>query len=214
VKHAVKAVVEIVRLAIAVLVYVKIEPSVTDFFPAGLEYVAVAVAGLIGAGLTFLVLWLLVPFSTVSLTFVDYATRVAIDGPTIEMNVPPDTANVARYDVNYDFASGGLIARWIAHCAVKRGLTMDLGFKVFEVLSENGNSVEVGDVTRVKLEGDLPNDDLWTWASLSFSTHDVPTNARPRVLRTLNIGGDSKFQWFYRIFIRTTSTISRPGSSV
>jgi hypothetical protein len=209
VKNAVKTVAEIVRLAIAVFVYVRIEPSFIDFFPKGLEFWAQAAAALVGAGLTFLLLWLVVPFSTVALTFTNYATRVAIDGPTIEMNVAPHTKNFARYDVNYEFASGGLIARWIARCAVKRGLALDLEFPIVEVLTENGDSTDVGKVTRVKLEGALPNNDLWVWTSLSFSTLDVPTNARPRVIRTLNVSGGTKFQWFYRIFIRTTSTVSK-----
>ena len=205
-RHAAQTIIEVIRLAVAVVVYQLIEPTFLKVSPEGFEILGQAGAAVAGALITLGLSWVAVPISFIELEFTDYVTRATIAGPVLELAARPNTKKVARFDVNYNFVGGGLIGRAIVAKAVKRGMCVDLKIKKLELSTENGDTFEVADVTRAKLDEDAPARGLWKFGSLSFATGGISTNSNADVKVTLNI--DSKAAWIYRQFIRVSSAIT------
>lgn len=171
----VTTIVEVVRLALAVLVYVWIEPTLTKVFhPA--DFIGMLVAAVISATVLLLLSALLVPSSEARIDVENFTNGSAVAGPVTEIEAPPMTDWVRSWQLNIHLECTSPTGRWIANRLTVDGLTLTVRIPYKQLILHSGDPAadeELLDDGLVISLGKAPLSGSWAVIPISVDTREI-----------------------------------------
>jgi hypothetical protein len=175
-----RAVYEALRLAIAIQMFVLIEPELSRRFSdiAGLPSLLGTV---ISASVTVVAFWIINPGTTITVVMTEYARQTVVSGPDSDLGeVSENSDSIKRCDVWIDGHSVGLLGKSILRAALRCGLTLEIGFGPLVINIANGDGTPISKVidNQVHTIGyehaftSMPPSRNWAWTDLAIGTRE------------------------------------------
>jgi hypothetical protein len=168
--------IEIVRLAVAVLLYTVWEPALVKLVPE-VPIIGESIAALLAAGVVLLASWIFVPVGRVVVDVERYANSVPYPGPTLDLPCTSHTKLVATYGLKVRYERFGLIAEWAANGLAKRGVQVAFLINSRQLILHSEDVAadeEQLDRGVVVTLNDSPTDTTWEYVTVTVDSAEVP----------------------------------------
>jgi len=208
VKVWIAAIVETLRLAGAVLLYMVISPGLEKIVPT-VPIIGQSLAAILAATGVLFLSWLLLPFSRVHADLVRYDNGVPFSGPELDVECRSHTPAAVTYGVRITHESWGWLSRKVAERICERGI--EVTFRVrsnrltlhSEDLGADDNRFDDGVVIGIERS---PSRTSWQYVVVSVDSADMPNSLAVDVdTEILHLDGGKKYDWL----MWSTSNIKR-----
>lgn len=170
------AVVESLRLAVAVLLYTVIEPTLKDIVPSA-PIVGESVAAILCASAVLIAGWIVMPFGRVMVVIERFANNVPYPGPQIELTCKSYVPAVAHYGLRVHYDSYGLVGQGLGHLLARRGVelafTINSNLLILHSESAGADEERLDDGVVIALS-EKPSRTTWQYVTVSVDSKEVP----------------------------------------